>query len=57
MLIDGKPVVFSTPAESLHSGIAFIHQELNLVNDLAIFENMFIGREIKRDTICLIRKR
>ncbi|MFA6890545.1 MAG: sugar ABC transporter ATP-binding protein [Sphaerochaetaceae bacterium] len=48
VLIDGKPVVFSTPAESLHSGIAFIHQELNLVNDLAIFENMFIGREIKK---------
>jgi len=44
--LDGKPVVFHTPAESLAAGIGFIHQELNLVNDLAVYENMFIGREI-----------
>ncbi len=47
MAIDGRAVRFRTPAESLAQGIAFIHQELNLVNDLAIFENMFIGRELK----------
>ena len=45
--LDGQPVSFRNPAESLHAGIGFIHQELNLVNDLAIFENMFIGRELK----------
>ncbi len=45
--LDGQPVRFRTPAESLAAGVAFIHQELNLVNDLAIFENMFIGRELK----------
>lgn len=47
VLLDGQPVHFRTPAESLAAGVAFIHQELNLVNDLAIYENMFIGREIK----------
>jgi ribose transport system ATP-binding protein len=46
ILLDGKPVVFDTPAESLGAGIAFIHQELNLINDLAVYENMFIGREL-----------
>ncbi len=46
--LDGKPVVFHTPAESLSAGIAFIHQELNLINDLPIYENMFIGRELKK---------
>jgi ribose transport system ATP-binding protein len=46
VLLDDKPVVFHTPAESLNAGIAFIHQELNLINDLAVYENMFIGREI-----------
>lgn len=45
--IDGIKVDFSTPAESLNSGIAFIHQELNLINDLPIFENIFLGRELK----------
>ncbi len=48
VLLDDKPVVFHTPAESLGAGIAFIHQELNLINDLAVYENMFIGRELKR---------
>ena len=40
--IDGKEVSFATPVESLDAGIGFIHQELNLINDLTIYENMFI---------------
>ncbi|MDK2981592.1 MAG: ribose transport system ATP-binding protein [Chloroflexota bacterium] len=48
IFLDGEAVVFETPAESLGSGIAFIHQELNLINDLAVYENMFIGREVKK---------
>lgn len=47
IFIDGKEVNFETPADSLDAGIAFIHQELNLINDLPIYENMFLGREIK----------
>ena len=27
-------------------GIRFIHQELNLVNDLTVYENLFLGEEI-----------
>lgn len=48
ILLDGKKVEFHRPVESLHAGIAFIHQELNLINDLAVYENMFIGRELKK---------
>lgn len=48
MLLDANPVSFRNPAESLSAGIAFIHQELNLINDLTIYENMFIGRELKK---------
>ncbi len=47
ILIEGQKVRFNTPAQSLKAGIAFIHQELNLINDLPIFENMFLGRELK----------
>lgn len=47
IFIDSKRVRFDTPAQSLKAGIAFIHQELNLINDLPVFENMFIGRELK----------
>ena len=46
--LDGKAVSFPSPAQSLNAGIAFIHQELNLINDLPVYENMFIGREIKK---------
>jgi ribose transport system ATP-binding protein len=45
--VDENEVVFHTPAHSQGSGIAFIHQELNLINDLPIYENMFLGRELK----------
>jgi len=45
--LDGKAVTFANPAQSLGAGIAFIHQELNLINDLPVYENMFIGRELK----------
>ena len=45
ILIDGKPVVIrsSTEAESL--GIAIIHQELNLIPQLSVLDNLFLGRE------------
>lgn len=46
ILLDGKSVTFASPAQSLNAGVAFIHQELNLINDLPVYENMFIGREI-----------
>ncbi|MEH7384331.1 sugar ABC transporter ATP-binding protein, partial [Bacillus sp. JJ1521] len=45
--IDRNEVEFATPAQSQDAGIAFIHQELNLINDLPIYENMFLGRELK----------
>lgn len=48
ILLNGNPVSFHNPAESLEAGIAFIHQELNLISDLTIYENMFIGRELKK---------
>ena len=48
ILLDGKPVTFHTPRDSMNAGIAFIHQELNLVNDLNIYENLFIGAELKK---------
>ncbi|MBE5773149.1 MAG: sugar ABC transporter ATP-binding protein [Clostridiales bacterium] len=46
--LDGKQVTFQDPGQSLNAGIAFIHQELNLINDLPVYENMFLGRELKK---------
>lgn len=45
LLIDGAEVQLRGPEDSIAHGIAFIHQELNPVNDLRVYENMFLGRE------------
>jgi ribose transport system ATP-binding protein len=42
ILLDGEEKSFLNPVDSLDAGIGFIHQELNLINDLSIYENMFI---------------
>ena len=41
-----KPVNFAGPRHSQEAGISIIHQELNLIPELSIAENIFLGREI-----------
>ena len=53
--LDGQVQKFLSPRDSMNAGIAFIHQELNLVTDLTIYENLFIGRE-KKNGLFLDRK-
>ena len=43
--LKGNPVNFTDTSSSQDQGIAMIHQELNLVKDLSIGENIFLGRE------------
>jgi ribose transport system ATP-binding protein len=45
LLIDSKPVHFTSPRQARDHGIAMIFQELNLVPGLTVAENMFLGRE------------
>lgn len=46
--IDNKEVQLTGPEQSIRLGISFIHQELNLINDLPIYENMFLERDYKK---------
>jgi len=41
----GKNVRITSTALAQELGIAFVHQELNVVNDLAVYETMFLGHE------------
>lgn len=41
-----KPVAFSCIRDAQESGIAIIHQELNLIPYLTVRENIFLGREL-----------
>ncbi|MHB1392246.1 MAG: sugar ABC transporter ATP-binding protein [Clostridia bacterium] len=44
-LINGVSVGDLTPKKAQELGIAIIHQELNMCQDLTVAENMFLGRE------------
>ncbi len=48
ILFDGKPYNVSNPKEAMEHGVAMIHQELNPILDLPVYENIFVGREIKK---------
>ena len=41
----GKPVDITSPHRAQELGISIVHQELNLMQDLTVAENIFIGRE------------
>lgn len=41
----GQPASFKGPRDSQQAGISIIHQELNLIPQLTIAENIFLGRE------------
>mgnify|MGYP000635370565 CR=1 FL=1 len=45
ILIDGQPVRFRGVEDALAKGIALIHQELNLADNLDLAGNIFLGRE------------
>ncbi|GAA0591709.1 ribose ABC transporter ATP-binding protein RbsA [Virgibacillus siamensis] len=45
--VNGNVTVMSSPKVSQDHEISFIHQELNVVNDLTVYENMFLGSEIR----------
>ena len=46
ILLDGKPINFSSPMEARHAGIETVYQTLALSPALSISDNMFLGREI-----------
>jgi len=51
--VDGKEVLYKNPQEAEKAGIVFIYQELNVLFDLTVEENLFMGKEItKRFGIC-----
>lgn len=43
--LGGRPVAFSGPRDAERAGIGIIHQELNLVEQLPVAANIFLGRE------------
>ena len=48
VVVDGQEVVYKSPQEAEKAGIVFIYQELNVLFDLTVEENLFMGKEITK---------
>lgn len=47
IVFDGVNYPHPTIKTMEKAGIAFVHQEINVINDLMVFENIFLNRELK----------
>ena len=56
IVFDGKDITGSSISETEKMGIAFVHQELNLFNDLRVYENIFFNKELVSKTGTLKKK-
>lgn len=56
VFFNGAKLENMTTKKTQGLGIRFIHQELNLVNDLMVYENLFLGEEITNKFGILDRK-
>ncbi|MFZ5870961.1 MAG: ATP-binding cassette domain-containing protein [Actinomycetota bacterium] len=48
VVLDGQPVHFHRPEDARRAGIETVHQNLALVDDLTIWQNLFLNRELVR---------
>lgn len=48
---NGQPYHVHNPKEAMDTGVAMIHQELNPILDMTVYENIFVGREIHKNGI------
>ena len=53
---EGREVEFHNTREAQEAGIVIVHQELNMVGDLSVAQNIFIGREFTKGIMIDDRK-
>lgn len=46
--LDGAPVAFATPLQAQSLGIGTVYQEVNLLPNMTVMDNLFIGRQPTR---------
>jgi fructose transport system ATP-binding protein len=49
MLLDGQPVHFKSPIDARRHGIETVYQDLAVAPAMTIAENLFLGRELRRE--------
>jgi ABC-type sugar transport system ATPase subunit len=53
ILLDGSPVHFESPMDARAAGIEMVYQDFALVPQLSVTQNIFLGRELIRDSLGL----
>ena len=48
IVLDGRPARFESPEDARRAGIETVHQNLALVEDLTVWQNLFLNRELVR---------
>ena len=51
--LGGAPFISGSPQASINQGIAVIYQEPSLFLDLSLAENVFVGRQPKKDLLSI----
>jgi fructose transport system ATP-binding protein len=51
IFLDGQRVIFKSPIDARRSGIETVYQDLAVAPAMTIAENLFLGREIRRNNI------
>jgi fructose transport system ATP-binding protein len=51
VLLDGEPVTFKDPLDARDQGIETVHQTLAVAPSLDIADNLYLGRERRRDNV------
>jgi ribose transport system ATP-binding protein len=57
ILLDGRPVVIRHVNDAMDLGVALIHQELNVLDNLDVAANIFLGREPRSRMLGLIKQK
>ena len=47
VLLDGQPLKVNGPKDAMNMGLTAIYQELNVIPKLTVWENIFLGRELR----------
>ncbi len=55
IVMDGKTIHRFTPIEAKAAGIGMVYQELNLIPEMTVYENLFVGKEIR--TGCFVNSK
>ena len=48
LTVDGNPVTFGSPRDSLDHGIATVYQDLAVVSLMEVWRNFFLGSELRK---------